>query len=108
MTREPASDCSMTASRPSGTGTSRAADASGVGFALDRVPVAHGALTEEALNGGEDYELLFTTCDEARLLLVCADREVPPPIRIGTVTKDVNVRTLLGEPLPRGGWEHRL
>ena len=86
----------------------RMADASGVGFALDRVPVAHGALTEEALNGGEDYELLFTTCDEARLLLVCADREVPPPIRIGTVTKDVNVRTLLGEPLPRGGWEHRL
>ena len=33
------------------------ADASGVGVALDDVPVADGATHDEALGGGEDYEL---------------------------------------------------
>jgi len=37
----------------------RLADASGVGFALDDVPVAAGATLDEALGGGEDYELLI-------------------------------------------------
>ena len=37
----------------------RLADASGVGFVLDDVPVADGATLEEALGGGEDYELLI-------------------------------------------------
>jgi thiamine-monophosphate kinase len=86
----------------------RLADASQVGFALTSVPVATGATLEEALNGGEDYELLLTTSDEARLLLVCADRNVPAPIRVGTITSDVTSRTLDGDVLRRGGWEHRL
>ncbi len=38
----------------------RLADASGVGFELGDVPVAEGATLEEALSGGEDYELLLT------------------------------------------------
>ncbi len=37
------------------------AAASGVGVALDAVPVADGATAEEALAGGEDYELLVAT-----------------------------------------------
>jgi thiamine-monophosphate kinase len=42
----------------------RLADASDVGFALDRdVPVAEGASAEEAISGGEDYELLIATDD---------------------------------------------
>ena len=36
----------------------RLADASGVGFELDAVPVAEGATLDEALGGGEDYELV--------------------------------------------------
>ena len=36
------------------------ADASGVGVALDQVPVGEGATLDEALTGGEDYELVFT------------------------------------------------
>ena len=65
------------------------ADASGVGYELDRVPVAEGATEEQALRGGEDYELVFTGID------------LPVGIRIGTCTADVSQR------LPGGGWEHR-
>ena len=40
----------------------RLAEASGLGFKIDRaaVPRARGATLEQALNDGEDYELLFT------------------------------------------------
>ena len=38
----------------------RLCDASGVGFALDEVPVATGATLDEALGGGEDYVLVMT------------------------------------------------
>ena len=37
----------------------RLADASSVGFRLDEVPAAGGATLEDALGGGEDYELLI-------------------------------------------------
>ena len=43
----------------------RLADASGVGFRLDDVPVADGATLDEALGGGEDYELVFTVARRA-------------------------------------------
>ena len=43
----------------------RLADASDVGFALESVPVADGATLEEALGGGEDYELLIAVSDVA-------------------------------------------
>ncbi len=52
----------------------RFADASGVGFELTDVPVADGATIEEAISGGEDYELLIATDDAARLRLVFHDR----------------------------------
>jgi len=75
------------------------ADESGVGFALDEVPVAPGATLEQALTGGEDYELLFTA-PVARL---------PVGFRIGVCTADPAERTLAGQALPAnaGGWEHR-
>ena len=74
------------------------ADESGVGFALDEVPVAPGATLEQALTGGDDYELVFTA-PVARL---------PLGFRIGVCTADTSERTLAGEPLPvAGGWEHR-
>jgi thiamine-monophosphate kinase len=74
------------------------ADESGVGFVLDEIPVAPGATLEQALTGGEDYELVFTA-PVARL---------PVGFRIGTCTADPSERTLAGNPLPDiGGWEHR-
>jgi len=73
------------------------ADESGVGFTLDEVPVAPGATLEQALAGGEDYELVFTA-PVARL---------PVGFRIGTCTADSSTRTLAGDPLPKvAGWEH--
>jgi len=74
------------------------ADASGVGFALDEVPVAPGATLEQALSGGEDYELVFTAPVAA----------LPLGFRIGQCTADPAERTLAGSPLPAGtgGWEH--
>lgn len=72
------------------------AEASGVGFALDEVPVAPEATLEQALTGGEDYELVFTAPVAA----------LPLGFRIGQCTADTSERTLAGEPLPAGGWEH--
>lgn len=86
----------------------RLADASGVGFALERVPVADGATLEEATSGGEDYELLIATDDPGRLRLVFFDRGLRAPEEVGVVLADPSVRTLRGEPLARAGFQHRL
>ena len=75
------------------------ADESGVGFALDEVPVAPGATLDQALTGGEDYELVFTA----------PVADLPVAFRIGVCTADPAERTLAGQALPvdAGGWEHR-
>lgn len=86
----------------------RLADASQVGFELREVPVANGATEEEAISGGEDYELLMSTDDPGRLRLVFADRGLGAPLAIGVVVGDPAVRTLRGEPFPRRGFEHQL
>jgi thiamine-monophosphate kinase len=65
------------------------AEASGVGYTLDTIPTADGATEEQALRGGDDYELVFTGID------------LPVGIRIGTCTDDPSQR------LPGGGYEHR-
>ena len=72
------------------------ADASGVGFALDQVPVAPEATLEQALGGGEDYELVFTA----------PVAQCPVGIQIGRCTDDPAERTLEGRPVPAVGWEH--
>jgi thiamine-monophosphate kinase len=86
----------------------RFADASGVGFALNDVPIAEGATIEEAISGGEDYELLIATDDAARLRLVFLDRGLRAPLRIGVVVADRAARTLRGEEFERRGWQHQL
>lgn len=75
------------------------ADASGVGIALDDVPVAAGATLEDALGGGEDFELAFTAPP-------AADVGIDSAIRIGTCTRDPGQRSLGDAPLPVVGWEH--
>jgi thiamine-monophosphate kinase len=74
----------------------RLADASGVGVVIDSVPVAAGATEEDALGGGEDFELLAASPVALRGW-----------VRIGACTADPQERRLGGDPLPEGGWEHR-
>ncbi len=82
------------------------ADASGVGYRLDEVPVAAGATLEEALGGGEDYELVMATADPTLLAAAFAEAGLRPPILIGACTADTAQRTLAGEPAPSLGWQH--
>jgi thiamine-monophosphate kinase len=82
------------------------ADASGVGFRLDEVPVCEGATTDEALGGGEDYELVVATPDPARLVAAFAEAGLRPPRPVGTCTAAPDERTLAGKPAPALGWQH--
>jgi len=86
----------------------RLADASRVGFRLDDVPVAEGATMQEALGGGEDYELVMTTADPDRLAAIFYDRKLTQPLRIGVVVKDPVERTFNGQPLEPTGFQHQL
>lgn len=81
-------------------------DASGVGVALDFVPVAGQATLEEALGGGEDYELVFTATSAGHVAATFAEAGLRQPLGIGYCTSDPEERTLGGEPLPAAGWEH--
>jgi thiamine-monophosphate kinase len=81
------------------------AEASGVGMALEAVPVADGASREEALHGGDDYALAF--CAPAASPVAAAFAGLPPPHRIGVCTAEAGLVTLDGAPLAPGGWEHR-
>ncbi len=86
----------------------RLADASGVGFELIDVPVARGATEDEAISGGEDYELVIITDDPGRLRMIFQDRGLNVPITIGRVVAERAVRTLRGVSFERSGWQHRL
>jgi thiamine-monophosphate kinase len=71
-----------------------------VGAALfsERIPVAPGATLEQALHGGEDYELLVALPPEA---------EPPVPVHvIGEVRPAAEGLTLDGAPLEPRGWDH--
>jgi thiamine-monophosphate kinase len=78
----------------------RLAEASGVGVVVDDVPVAGGASREDALSGGDDYELLFAAPS------VPAFPGLAAPVVIGRCTADAAERRLGDGPLPEGGWEH--
>jgi thiamine-monophosphate kinase len=71
------------------------AEASGIGVvvAATDVPVADGATLEQALGGGEDYELVFTAPGAAAASFDWA-------IRIGVCTADA------GQRMAQAGWEH--
>ena len=88
----------------------RLADASGLGFVLDDVPVAPGATLAEALGGGEDYELVISVGrkDLATLVDAYAAAALRRPVLIGSVVANPSERTLAGRPLERLGWQHRV
>lgn len=83
----------------------RLAEASGVGFDLDRLPVAEGATGPEALGGGEDYVLAVAVPDPEALAAAFAARGLSPPLLVGTCVADRGSRTLQGRTIG-GGWEH--
>lgn len=82
------------------------AEASAVGIALDLVPVLAGATTDEALHGGEEYELIIATREPPRLVGAFEVAGLRPPIAIGQCTGEAGALTLEGRPVPLGGWRH--
>lgn len=77
----------------------RLCKASGVAAEIDRVPVMKGATIERALDGGEDYELLFTLREGA-----VAPRGVT---RIGRVVRgEAGEIQFQGHRLERRGYDH--
>ena len=85
--------------------------ASGVAARIDAdlVPVGPGAGLDEALAGGDDYELCLTIPDPERLAEACAASGLPAPVAIGMVREGAGLvlADAAGErPLPPSGWEH--
>lgn len=84
----------------------RLADASGVGFTLEAVPVAHGATETDARSGGDDYALLFSAPDAEAVDAAFAALDLDRPVRIGTVQLDSATRTFRGDVFGAEGWQH--
>jgi thiamine-monophosphate kinase len=78
--------------------------ASGAAADIAAPPRFRGASLEQALHGGEDYELLFTAPASARI----PERfEGLPLTRIGTIRKGTPGEVRLGgQPLPPLGYDH--
>ncbi|MBV8462183.1 MAG: thiamine-phosphate kinase [Acidimicrobiales bacterium] len=83
------------------------AEASGVGLSFDGLPVAEGARLEEAIGGGEDYELLLAAPDGGSLRSAFLEAGLPPPLVVGACTGEVGTCRLEGRPLDRAGWRHQ-
>lgn len=86
----------------------RLCEASGVGAEIGaaRIPLGVGATLEQALNGGEDYELLFTASEAMRKTIAGV-----AVTRVGTVRRRSFGVELVeedgsGAELVAGGWEH--
>jgi thiamine-monophosphate kinase len=78
--------------------------ASRVSAAIVMPPRFPGATPEQALDGGEDYELLFTLRPGAR---VPAQFQGLPLTKIGTITRgEPGEVRLNGEPLAPRGYDH--
>jgi thiamine-monophosphate kinase len=79
----------------------RVAAASGVGVVVDDVPVADGATRDEAMTGGDDYELVFTAPDVERVRDQFRSAGLRAPVLLGRIVDGDDV---IG--LPEGGWRH--
>jgi thiamine-monophosphate kinase len=72
---------------------------------LDALPLGDGATMQQALHGGEDYELLFTAMAGVKMPRQIAGVAIS---RIGTVVggEGPQVEIMGGGELDAGGWEH--
>jgi thiamine-monophosphate kinase len=84
----------------------RLATASHVGVELSDLPVAEGATEEEALSGGEDYELIMVTGDPERLRAIFVSRGLRAPLEIGRTVANPAVRRLRGQTFEPTGFQH--
>jgi thiamine-monophosphate kinase len=85
------------------------AGASGVGVALaiGADAVSPGATRDEALSGGEDYELVVATSDPDALVAAFDGAGLRTPLAIGRCTSDPSQRTVDGAAFGADGWRHR-
>ena len=68
------------------------------------LPVFPDASLDEALHGGEDYELLFTAPEQVR---IPAQKDGLPLTRIGTIVKGTAGRIhFFGKKLDALGYDH--
>jgi thiamine-monophosphate kinase len=82
----------------------RLAAASGVAAEIEAPPIHRGATLEQALDGGEDYELLFTVPRRVRIPDLF---DGVPLTRIGRIVADPAGQVRLdGEILPARGYDH--
>ena len=81
----------------------RMCEASGLRAEIAAPPVYPGATIEQALHGGEDYELLFTAPPRVK---VPADFMGVPLTRIGVMRRGKPGVTLDAVPLAALGWDH--
>lgn len=82
--------------------------ASAVGVVLDEVPVAVGATLDEALSGGEDYELIFTAPASDAVYSEFDSAGLAVPIEIGRLVADVDARRVGDEEFVPRGYLHNL
>lgn len=80
--------------------------ASNVGAELEAVPVAGGATADDALEGGDDYELVWCTPAGTEVADAFAGRGLRRPHRVGVCVGDPSVFRLDGRGIRSGGWEH--
>jgi thiamine-monophosphate kinase len=94
---------------------SRLARASSVGVSvsIDDVPVAEGATLDDALGGGEDYELLATIPDEEAVEAARLELKEGFGValtEIGRILEGAGLTAILGDgterPLEPTGWDH--
>ena len=82
--------------------------ASGVGARLDFLPIAPGASQDEALAGGEDYELLFSAASGPDVFAAFASAGLQAPLAIGTLVSDATVRKIGDEEFVPRGYTHEV
>jgi thiamine-monophosphate kinase len=81
----------------------RMATASNLGIELVEIPIVTGATEDDALSGGEDYELLFSVAESD---LVANDLLALGCRQIGRLVADSRVRVLRGHTFEPSGWSH--
>ena len=82
--------------------------ASGIGAALDDIPVAPGASAEQARSGGDDYELLFSAPSIDDITSAFAAAGLASPICIGVAVSTRELRSLRGVDFQPDGYTHDL